>query len=117
MLISLVGKAYEPLYFVMNAVPTPLPTLHVTDHQEVLKRRNNMKRPFVLVAVIPIVVLGLATCPAAAKDLHRVLGGGVATFDSVARLSSYFAIDATVLDAGDARGDFATTIVDFAVED
>src|SRR5205085_861613 len=35
-----------------------------------LIRRNNMKRPFVLVAVIPIVVLGLATCPAAAKDLH-----------------------------------------------
>jgi hypothetical protein len=74
-----------------------------------------MKSLLVLVPVALIAALALANSTAAAKDMHRVLGGGVATFDSVARLSSYFAVDATVLDAGDARGQFASVIVDFAV--
>jgi hypothetical protein len=45
----------------------------------------------------------------------RVVGGGVATFDNVARLSSYFGVNATVVDEVDASGEFTFVIVDFAV--
>ena len=58
----------------------------------------------------------LATSPTVARaDAMKVVGGGVATFDNVFRLSSYFGVEATLQDSGDAQGQFTCMIVDFVV--
>jgi hypothetical protein len=61
-------------------------------------------------------VVLLAFSPAAARaDAMKVLGGGLATFDDVFRLSSYFGVIATVQDDGTTTGEFTCVITDFVI--
>jgi hypothetical protein len=61
------------------------------------------------------IVMASATLvfPAAVRaDAMKVVGGGVASFDNVARLSSYFGVLATIQDDGTTAGEFTSMIVD-----
>jgi hypothetical protein len=74
-----------------------------------------MRNRFMVMAAIVAAALALGPSPASAKELTRVIGGGVATFDDIPRLSAYFGVDAKILDAGDAHGGFTSVIVNYAV--
>ena len=74
-----------------------------------------MRNTFITMAAIVAAAIALGPSPAAAKEFSRVVGGGMATFDDIPRLSAYFGVDATILDADDARGEFTSVIVDYAV--
>jgi hypothetical protein len=68
-----------------------------------------------VVAAIVAAALALRPSPAAAKESTRLIGGGVATYDDVSRLTAYFGMDATVLGGGRAQGEFTSMIVDYRV--
>ena len=74
-----------------------------------------MKSPFVVLAAIVAAAVACGPSLATAATPPRIVGGGVATFDDVSRLSAYFGMDATILDNGEARGQFASMIVDYAI--
>jgi hypothetical protein len=74
-----------------------------------------MKNPLIVLAAIVAAVLALGPSTAAAAHGTRILGGGVATFDDDSRLSAYFGMDATVLEKGEAYGEFTSVTVDYAV--
>jgi hypothetical protein len=70
-----------------------------------------MKKPFVVLAGIVAAALALGPSPASAEYATRILGGG-ARFDEVSRLSFYFGMDATILEKGEAYGQFTSVTVD-----
>jgi hypothetical protein len=71
-----------------------------------------MRSVVVFLAAIVAAAVTLV-CPAAARaDAMKVVGGGVASFDNVARLSSYFGVLATIQDDGTTAGEYTSVIVD-----
>jgi hypothetical protein len=74
-----------------------------------------MKSPFVVLAALVAAAVAFAPSLATAATPPRIVGGGVATFDDVSRLSAYFGMDATILDSGSAQGEFTSMIVDYGV--
>jgi hypothetical protein len=72
-------------------------------------------RVVLLVGVLTAAVMLGASPGMVRADTMKVIGGGVASFDNVFRLSSYFGVDATMQDNGDTQGQFTCVIVDFVV--
>ena len=71
-----------------------------------------MKSVVVLLVAILTVAATLVSPAAVRADAIKVVGGGVASFDNVPRLSSYFGVLATIQDDGTTVGELTITIVD-----
>ncbi len=69
---------------------------------------------FLVGAVMAAVMLAASPAAVQAAEM-KVVGGGLATFDDVRRLSSYFAVVATIQDDGTTTGEFTCVITDFVV--
>jgi hypothetical protein len=75
-----------------------------------------MKNRVVLLAGVVTAAVMLGALPASVRaDPVKVLGGGLANFDNVPRLTSYFAVEATVQDNGDTQGDFTCIVTDCCI--
>jgi hypothetical protein len=68
-----------------------------------------------LVAIVMATLTVVATPGSVRADTVTVRGGGVATFDDIPRLVSYFEVLATVDDDGNTQGEFTCMIVDFVI--